>query len=99
MDAELRKEIIKLIDERLKLKNDDIKAVKDKTLYGACIYLSEKEYKSMVDQFGIELTVKLIENADYYALQIGETKFKNKYKSHYHTILNWQRRNPIRIGV
>jgi hypothetical protein len=97
MNDKLRLEIIELIDERLKLRQDDIKTIKDKKKYGECIYLSEDEYRKLVDEFGVEVTYKMIENADFYAQQIGQTKFRNKYKSHYHTLMNWQRRNPIRM--
>jgi len=97
MKEELRKEIIELIDERLKLKQDDVKIIKDKKQYSDCIWLSENEYQKLVDEFGAEITQKMIENAEFYAQQIGQTKFRNKYKSHYHTLMNWQRRNPIRM--
>lgn len=98
MNEKLRQEIIDLIDERLKLRQDDVKVTKDKKQYASCIWLTEDEYKKLVDMFGADVTYKMIENAEFYAQQIGPTKFRNKYKSHYHTLMNWQRRNPIKIG-
>jgi len=55
-------------------------------------YFTKDEYEKLVLKFGQAGTDERIEHLNLYALQIGEQKFK-KYKSHYATLLNWERRN------
>ncbi len=60
---------------------------KDKVKHLDCVLLLEVEYQKLIDKFGKESTEQKIENLNNYMMS------KNtKYKSHYHTILNWARR-------
>jgi len=52
------------------------------------VYLSTKETESLIKLFGEDGTNQRIEKLSLYMLSTGK-----KYKSHYHTILNWERRN------
>jgi hypothetical protein len=73
------------------IKDIDIKTlIKDK--YGDFVYLTKDEYKKLQDQFGETGTQDRIKTMNDYAHQIGQAKFIAKYKSHYHTLLNWARR-------
>jgi len=68
-----------------KSKEEDIK---EKQLYKECVYLKEDEYKKMIEQFGESGTNQRIQNLNDYIMSKGI-----KYKSHYHTILMWERKN------
>ena len=57
------------------------------------IYLTEKEYALLLEKFGEHATAEMIARMNCYAHQIGARKFKAKYDSHYHTLLNWERMN------
>lgn len=50
------------------------------------VLISEKEYGKLVDRFGKIKTNEWIERLDLYIKSKGV-----KYKSHYHTILNWDK--------
>jgi hypothetical protein len=52
------------------------------------VFLSDEEHKKLIEKFGEPLTSSLIED-----LNIGIGSKGYKYKSHYHTILSWQRKN------
>ena len=54
------------------------------------VYLTKGEYQKLVDRFGKDNIKILIENLNNYMLSKGV-----KYKSHYHTILNWARRDQM----
>ncbi|MGR3220921.1 MAG: replication protein [Candidatus Anammoxibacter sp.] len=71
-------------------KNSKTKEIK-KVKFLDFIYLSEDEHRKLVEKFGEDGTAKYIEKINSYAHQIGSKKFKTKYDSHYHTILNWNR--------
>lgn len=59
-----------------------------KETYSECVKLSKDEYSKLTEQFGIEGTNERIKNLNDYVMSKGA-----KYKSHYHTILNWERKN------
>jgi len=66
---------------------DKRKTEKSKDRYMDFIFLTEEEYEKLVKQFGAEgLSEKIAALNDY----VGSTG--RKYKSHYHTILNWERK-------
>ena len=52
------------------------------------VKINKDEYDKLVEKFGIENTKSKIEDVFYH---IG--KFGDKYKSHYLTILSWERKN------
>jgi len=51
------------------------------------VFLTKDEYEKLKERFG-DLTQSLIENLNNYIMSTGK-----QYKSHYHTILNWQSKN------
>ena len=56
------------------------------------VYLTEEEYKKLTDSYGVKVIDNEITNLNNY---IGQN-WKDKYKSHYHTILNRLRRAGIK---
>ncbi len=52
------------------------------------VFLTVEEYKKLIDSFGISGADGRIENLNDYIGSKGA-----KYKSHYHTILSWERKN------
>lgn len=67
--------------------NKDIVIEKDKYLDYILLYKSE--YDKLLSKLGIEATTTMIERLNNYIGSKGV-----KYKSHYHTILNWVARDP-----
>ncbi len=55
------------------------------------VNLTEKELKELNDKLGSTKTTDMIERLNGYIGQIGTAAASKKYKSHYHTILNWHR--------
>ena len=67
---------------------DKVKISKDK--HKDFVFLSSDEYQKLIDELGEAQTKIWIEQLNNYIGSKGK-----KYQSHYHTILNWQRRkNP-----
>ncbi|MFA5350253.1 MAG: hypothetical protein WC357_02845 [Candidatus Omnitrophota bacterium] len=66
--------------------NDNNK--KDKKLFLEFVYLSEEENKKLLDKFGEAETAVKIEKLNNYIGSKGA-----RYRSHYHTILNWANRD------
>lgn len=58
-----------------------------KKKYLDCVLLTDQEYSKLVELFGEDGTKQKID-----ALNTGIMSKGYKYKSHYHTILNWERR-------
>lgn len=54
------------------------------------VLLSEEEYKKLTQNFGEIKAKAMIENISAYLASKGD-----KYKSHYATMLNWERKNPL----
>jgi hypothetical protein len=67
--------------------------VSSKQLYLEFVYLSIEEFKKLEERFGKEGLNGYIERLNGYIGQIGEAAAKKKYVSHYHTILNWARKD------
>lgn len=59
-----------------------------KDLYKEYVYLTEDQYTSLINLFGQELTLDYIDRLNNYIGSKG-----TKYKSHYHTILNWSKKD------
>ena len=57
-----------------------------KDAYAECVHLSKDEHQKLVDKFGQAGTDRRIENLALYIQSKGD-----KYRSHYATILNWER--------
>jgi hypothetical protein len=56
----------------------------DKTLYKEFVYLTDEEHQKLIDNFGQKQADDFITRLNNYIGSKG-----TKYKSHYHTILNW----------
>ena len=69
-------------------KKNDNNDKKLKEKYSEFVSLTEDEYSKLIEKFGESDTKDKIENLNNY---IGSTG--KKYKSHYHTILNWSKKN------
>ena len=65
--------------------------IKDKKIYLDFVFLADDEYQKLVEQFGQSKTDEMIERLNSYGHQFPK-KFK-QYSSHYHTILNWLRKD------
>lgn len=59
-----------------------------KDVYSGCVRLSKEEYQKLAGKFGEAGVKERIENLSLYIQSKGD-----KYKSHYATILNWERMN------
>ena len=66
----------------------EIKTVEDRKLYLSSVYLTTEEHKKLIERFGEEGVKQRI-----YDLNNGIMSKGYKYKSHYHTILSWERRH------
>jgi predicted phage replisome organizer len=55
------------------------------------VYMTQKEIDKLIADYGKEYVESKIKDMDSYFNQIGLAKAKKKYKSHYHTFLNWTR--------
>lgn len=64
------------------VKND--KNVKNKDKYFDCVFLTALEYQKLIEKEGEPATMKAIEILNNYKMSSGR-----KYKSDYHTMLNW----------
>ena len=69
------------------LKND-----KKYIIYAECVKLTEEEHQKLLDQFQESGTLERIQALNDYIQSTGK-----RYKSHYHTILNWERKNNGQI--
>lgn len=67
-----------------------------KLLYMDHVYLTSDEYQKLVEKIGEQKTKELIDRLNSYGHQ-KKKKFK-EYSSHYHTILNWHRRDCEKGG-
>jgi hypothetical protein len=56
----------------------------NKTLYGACVYLLESEYKSLVETYGPAFADDCIKKLDVYKASSGK-----QYESDYHAMHSW----------
>ena len=57
---------------------------KDKFEYGENVYMTEKQYDTLVEKYGIKNAKKAITTLNNYKVSSGKT-----YKSDYHAILSW----------
>ena len=66
----------------------EVEVDKEKHTHGEFVRLTIHEHTKLVTQFGQRGTTERIANLDHYLGSKGV-----KYKSHYHTILSWERKN------
>ena len=69
------------------IKNDN-KVKESKEKYSEFVLLTKTEYSKLLEQFGEKDTKDKIENLNNYIGSKG-----TKYKSHYHTILSWSKKD------
>lgn len=62
-----------------------------KDLYGEFVWLEEVEYEKLVDRLGEPATLDYIDRLNNYIGSSGK-----RYKSHYHTILTWVRKDEAK---
>lgn len=60
------------------------------------VLLTAREYQKLIEKLGLDKTQSYIARLDLY---IDSRGFKNKYKSHYATILAWVLKDSIREKV
>lgn len=61
----------------------------EKSKYKDSVFLSDDEYKKLVETLGEKATREWIEELNIYLMKTGR-----KYKSHYFAILSWHRKDP-----
>jgi len=66
-----------------------------KEKYGEFVFLSHEEHQKLLGKFGQAGADGYIIRLNNYIGQIGEAAAKKKYVSHYHTILNWARKDGV----
>lgn len=69
--------------------NIDRNAATQKRQLKDAVLLSKLEYDNLVQKLGVDKTAEYIDKLNNYIMSRGKQR---KYKSHYHTILNWSRR-------
>lgn len=87
-DKDKDKDVVKDLDVKVK----DVYAPALKVKYSEFVYLLPEEYEKLRTLMG-NLTQEFIMRLDGYIGQIGPPKAAKKYVSHYHTILNWYRKD------
>lgn len=68
--------------------NDDVKEKNPKIKYADSVSMTEEEHAKLINQLGESKTTDMIDRLNNYKLSKGK-----KYKSDYHTILNWVRKD------
>ena len=81
--------------EKQKETNKNVKNEKNdkKTTVFDFIYLTEFEHNKLLKDYGLEVTDTYLHKLDDYIGVIGEDVAKKKYKSHYHVIKSWHRKD------
>lgn len=70
----------------------------DKDIYLDYVELTSDEYEKLLSKLTEKERDGYIERLNNYIGQIGIKEAKKKYKSHYHTILNWHRRDNPKVS-
>jgi hypothetical protein len=74
------------IEEDIDIDNKNKEKIYKKEKHLDFVLLTEEEHKKLIEQLGEDKTKEMIEKLNNYIGSKGK-----KYKSHYHTILNWVR--------
>ena len=75
-----------------KIENKKIKENINKRKFLEFVFLTDEEYNKLIELYGNKVVDAQIENLNNYIGQNG----KDKYKSHYHALLNWINRAWIK---
>ncbi|SHE47346.1 hypothetical protein SAMN02745164_00493 [Marinitoga hydrogenitolerans DSM 16785] len=78
------------IDKDIDIIKKEKKFKKEKKKFLEFVFLKEEEYEKLVERFGKTIIDEYIEKLNNYIGSKGK-----KYKSHYHTILNWLKKDNI----
>ena len=81
------KEIQRVCQNKNKNKNKNKSEEENKSLFGDFVLLTQDQYQKLCDEFTKLGADEKIKNLNLYIGSKGD-----KYKSHYHTILNWARK-------
>jgi len=81
------------VSAQVKLSKDKLSMRADKCQHLDFVYLTNKEFEDLTQRFGGAGTKDRIANLNHYIGSKGD-----KYKSHYHTILNWARKEGTAQG-
>ncbi len=73
--------------------NDEPDKPEELVKYSEHVEMLPKQYENLVSDLGEERTKEYIERLTDYIGQIGVKTANNKYKSHFHVIKNWYRRD------
>lgn len=78
------------LNQRLTTNKNDKRMIKNvkKNIYIDFVKLTDEEHAKLIDLFGEEGTHQRIQNLNDYLGAKGD-----KYKSHYHTLMMWERKN------
>jgi hypothetical protein len=86
--------------EPTKAKKDSDKSLSTrngKIVFLENVYLTHEEHQNLINLLGEEKAKDFINRLNDYIHQIGRHQANAKYKSHYHVILNWHRRDASEI--
>ena len=83
-----RNEQTETYEDKEDIEDKEEKKEKEKKKYLEFVYLTDTEYNKLIDSYGVRVIENEITNLNNYIWQ----NWKDKYKSHYHTILNRLRR-------
>lgn len=81
------------ITKHNKGKESKVNEIKEKDIYMDYVRLTPNEYNQLLEKLSTEERDTYIERLNDYIGQIGETQANKKYKSHYHVIMNWYRKD------
>jgi len=70
----------------------EVKEHKKKEKHIELVFLSKDEFKKLTQDYGPEAVNSKIEDLNNYIASTGK-----KYKSHYHTIRNWMKRDGVQV--
>ena len=65
----------------------------NKEIYGDYVKLTKEQHEKLLKEYGQQVVDEYIERLNDYIGQIGIAKANKQYKSHYHVIKNWHRRD------
>lgn len=69
------------------------KLIQKKNYFSEFVLLTKEEHQKLISSLGKDKTNEMINRLNDYIGQIGVAEANKKYVSHYHTILNWVRKD------
>lgn len=80
-----------------KRREEESALVSEKVKFQDYVFLKTDEFEKVVSDYGSGVAKDYIGRLNSYIGQIGEKKAKTKYTSHFHTLLNWIKRDNIKM--